>query len=91
MILFPFQARIKRQSTEEEKNFVQEISRFNSDFSLRGNREIVFESQTHTEILDLEREVESLYKGHKRIEILLLSQWTDVISCGYGPDSSFHN
>lgn len=27
---------------------------------------MVFESQKHTEILDLEWEVESLYKGHKR-------------------------
>ncbi|XP_039995164.1 coiled-coil domain-containing protein 172 isoform X2 [Xiphias gladius] len=55
-------ARIKRESKEEEESFLQEISRFNSDFSLRGNRETVFESQTHTEILDLQREVESLYK-----------------------------
>ncbi|XP_038588309.1 coiled-coil domain-containing protein 172 isoform X2 [Micropterus salmoides] len=55
-------AKIKRESKEEEENYLQEISRFNSDFSLRGNREIVFESQTHAEILDLEREVESLYK-----------------------------
>ncbi|GAA6231962.1 coiled-coil domain-containing protein 172 [Lates japonicus] len=55
-------AKIKKESKEEEESFLQEISRFNSDFSLRGNRETVFESQTHTEILDLEREVESLYK-----------------------------
>ncbi|XP_026212770.1 coiled-coil domain-containing protein 172 isoform X1 [Anabas testudineus] len=55
-------AKIKRVSKDEEEKFLQEISRFNSDFSLRGNRETVFESQTHTEILDLEREVESLYK-----------------------------
>ncbi|XP_029377710.1 coiled-coil domain-containing protein 172-like [Echeneis naucrates] len=55
-------ARIKRESKEEEECFLQEISRFNSDFSLRGNRETVFMSQTHTEFLDLEREVESLYK-----------------------------
>ncbi|XP_047459621.1 coiled-coil domain-containing protein 172 [Mugil cephalus] len=55
-------AKIKRESKEEEENFIQEISRFNSDFSLRGNRETVFESQTHTELLDLQREVESLYK-----------------------------
>ncbi|XP_040906304.1 coiled-coil domain-containing protein 172 [Toxotes jaculatrix] len=55
-------AKIKRESKGEEESFLQEISRFNSDFSLRGNRETVFESQTHTEILDLEREVESLYK-----------------------------
>ncbi|TKS85975.1 Coiled-coil domain-containing protein 172 [Collichthys lucidus] len=55
-------AKIKKESKEEEKNFLQEISRFNSDFSLQGNREIVFESQARAEILDLEREVESLYK-----------------------------
>ncbi|XP_035519731.1 coiled-coil domain-containing protein 172 [Morone saxatilis] len=55
-------AKIKRQSKEEEETFLQEISRFNSDFSLRGNREIVYQGQTHTEILDLQKEVESLYK-----------------------------
>nr|XP_046257578.1 coiled-coil domain-containing protein 172 isoform X1 [Scatophagus argus] len=55
-------AKMKRESKEEEKNFLEEISRFNSDFSLQGNRDILFESQTHTEILDLEREVEVLYK-----------------------------
>ncbi|XP_071336093.1 coiled-coil domain-containing protein 172 isoform X2 [Trachinotus anak] len=59
-------AKNKRESKEEEESFLQEISRFNSDFSLRGNRETVFESQTHTEILDLEREVESLYKDLDR-------------------------
>ncbi|XP_074503414.1 coiled-coil domain-containing protein 172-like isoform X1 [Sebastes fasciatus] len=55
-------AKIKWESKEEEGNFLQEISRFNSDFSLRGNRDVVFESQTHTEMLDLEREVEALNK-----------------------------
>ncbi|XP_060942662.1 coiled-coil domain-containing protein 172 [Limanda limanda] len=55
-------AKIKKESKEEEESFLQEISRFNSDFSLPGNRETVFKSQTHTEILDLEGDVESLYK-----------------------------
>ncbi|XP_078478710.1 coiled-coil domain-containing protein 172-like, partial [Lampetra planeri] len=55
-------AKIKRQSKEEEENFLQEISRFNRDFSLRGNREPVFTSQTHTENQNLEKDVESLYK-----------------------------
>ncbi|XP_075960256.1 coiled-coil domain-containing protein 172-like [Anarhichas minor] len=59
--------KIKRQSEEEEENFLQEISRFNGDFSLCGNRDVVFESQTHTESLDLEREVESL---HKEMELM---------------------
>lgn len=53
-----------------EKNFLQEISRFNSDFSLRGNRETLRESRTHTEILDLDREVEALYKGHETPELV---------------------
>ncbi|XP_031171811.1 coiled-coil domain-containing protein 172 isoform X2 [Sander lucioperca] len=55
-------AKIKWESKEEKENFFQEISRFNSDFSLRGSRDVVFESQTHTELLDLEREVEALYR-----------------------------
>lgn len=72
--VYSYQAKIKKESEEEQENFLQEISRFNSDFSLRGNRETVFESPTHTEILNLEREVDSLYKGHKRLFIVLLSQ-----------------
>ncbi|XP_073337692.1 coiled-coil domain-containing protein 172 [Pagrus major] len=60
-------AKIKKESKEEEENFLQEISKFNSDFSLRGNRETVFKSQTHTELLDLETEVESL---HEEMELM---------------------
>ncbi|XP_028279816.1 coiled-coil domain-containing protein 172 [Parambassis ranga] len=55
-------AKIKKESKEDEENFLQEITKFNSDFSLKGNRETLFQSQTHTELLDLEREAESLYK-----------------------------
>nr|XP_020462328.1 coiled-coil domain-containing protein 172 [Monopterus albus] len=55
-------ATVKRKAKDEEENFLQEISRFNSDFSLRETKETVFKSQMHTEILDLEREVESLYQ-----------------------------
>ncbi|KAM4590943.1 coiled-coil domain-containing protein 172-like [Odontesthes bonariensis] len=55
-------AKLRRESKEEEENFLQDISRFNSDFSLRGNRATLFESQTHTELLALEREVDSLHK-----------------------------
>ncbi|KAM7385230.1 hypothetical protein PAMP_001324 [Pampus punctatissimus] len=68
-------AKIKRESKEEQENFLQEISRFNSDFSLRGNRETVFESQAHAEILNLEKEVESLYK-----EMELMSQRNSHVS-----------
>lgn len=58
-----------------EKKFLQEISRFNSDFSLRGNREMLHESQTHTETLDLEREVDALYKGHEIPELVRKKLW----------------
>ncbi|KAM6915901.1 coiled-coil domain-containing protein 172-like [Xenentodon cancila] len=58
-------AKIRRESKEEEENFLQEISRFNSDFSLRGNRATLFESQTQTQLLALEREVEALHKEMK--------------------------
>ncbi|KAF3707951.1 Coiled-coil domain-containing protein 172 [Channa argus] len=59
---------IKKESVskDEEQNFLQEISRFNDEFSLQDDRETVFDSQMHTEILDLEREVESLYKDLDR-------------------------
>ncbi|KAK2824639.1 hypothetical protein Q5P01_021814 [Channa striata] len=52
--------KIQRESKDEEQNFLQEISKFNNEFSLQGEREAVFDSQMHTEILDLEREVELL-------------------------------
>uniref|UniRef100_A0A3Q3NB45 Coiled-coil domain-containing protein 172 n=1 Tax=Labrus bergylta TaxID=56723 RepID=A0A3Q3NB45_9LABR len=55
-------AKIKRESTEEREKFLREISRFNSGFCLGGNRETESESQTRTEIQDLERKVESLHK-----------------------------
>lgn len=71
---FVYQAKIKRQSKDEKEKFFQEILRFNCDFSLHGNRETMVESQTHTQILDLEREVESLYKGHKTQFTVILSQ-----------------
>lgn len=79
MLHFSRQAKIKKESKEEEERFLQEISRFNSDFSLRGNRDAVFQSQTHTEILDLQRDVESLYKGHKTLFIVPLSPETQVM------------
>ncbi|XP_037322146.1 coiled-coil domain-containing protein 172 [Pungitius pungitius] len=68
-------AHIKRERKEEEETFLREISMFNSDFSLCGNRSIVFQSQTHTEILDLQTEVESLYK-----EMELMSRRNNHVS-----------
>ncbi|XP_034537650.1 coiled-coil domain-containing protein 172 isoform X2 [Notolabrus celidotus] len=56
---------IKKESMEEKEKFLLEISRFNSDFSLGRSKEIQSESHTQTEILDLEREAESLYKEMK--------------------------
>ncbi|XP_037543494.1 coiled-coil domain-containing protein 172 [Nematolebias whitei] len=55
-------AKIRTESKEEEENFLQAISVFNSDFSLPESRLAEFESQTHTELLALKREVEALLK-----------------------------
>nr|XP_057913949.1 coiled-coil domain-containing protein 172 isoform X2 [Doryrhamphus excisus] len=54
-------ARIKTASQDEEQVFLQEISSFNSKYSL-GSRETVLTSHTHTEVLNLDREADSLYK-----------------------------
>ncbi|KAM9364998.1 coiled-coil domain-containing protein 172-like [Pholidichthys leucotaenia] len=69
-------AGIKRTAKENEENFIQEISRFNHDFSLCGNSETMFETQTNMELQDLEREVESLYK-----EMELMSRSNSLLSC----------
>ncbi|XP_024916855.1 coiled-coil domain-containing protein 172 isoform X2 [Cynoglossus semilaevis] len=70
--------KIKTESKEEEKSFFQEISRFNSDFSLQQNRETDIERQTRSEMLELEQEEESLNKemelmrcGSSRMSLLL--------------------
>lgn len=63
--LFSCQAKIKKESKEEEHQFLQAITKFNTDFSLTGNSAAVLESQTHAEILALRREAETLLKGHK--------------------------
>ncbi|XP_076014882.1 coiled-coil domain-containing protein 172-like [Genypterus blacodes] len=60
---------IKRKSKDEEEDFYQEISRFNSEFSLRWSGDSRSMSQTHTEILDLEKKAQMLYK-----EMELMSQ-----------------
>ncbi|XP_027862358.1 coiled-coil domain-containing protein 172 [Xiphophorus couchianus] len=55
-------AKIKKESKEEQHQFLQAITKFNTDFSLTGNSAAVLESQTHAEILALRREAETLLK-----------------------------
>ncbi|XP_054655698.1 coiled-coil domain-containing protein 172 isoform X2 [Dunckerocampus dactyliophorus] len=55
-------AKTRTQFQDEEQVFLQEISSFNSEYSLGGSRETVLASQTHTEVLNLDREVDSLHK-----------------------------
>lgn len=62
----------------ERDDFLQDISRFNCDFSLRGNKEPLFKSPVYTEILNLEKELESLHKGYKALFTALLSSRADV-------------
>ncbi|XP_056147382.1 coiled-coil domain-containing protein 172 [Lampris incognitus] len=52
--------KIKRDLKGEEEKFLQEITKFNSDFSLCGNREAGFDSQIHSEMADLHGKVDSL-------------------------------
>ncbi|MEQ2157494.1 hypothetical protein GOODEAATRI_002423, partial [Goodea atripinnis] len=63
-LFFSRQAKLKQESKEEEQQFLQEIVRFNDDFSLSGNRATVLESQAHAEIMALQSEAEALHKGH---------------------------
>ncbi|KAK1905108.1 Coiled-coil domain containing protein 172 [Dissostichus eleginoides] len=53
-------AKIKWECKVEEKNFLEEISRFNGDFSLCKNKAVVSEKQTNTEMLNLQREEDAL-------------------------------
>uniref|UniRef100_A0A3B3CDH4 Coiled-coil domain-containing protein 172 n=1 Tax=Oryzias melastigma TaxID=30732 RepID=A0A3B3CDH4_ORYME len=55
-------AKIRRESKEEEEHFLQEISGFNRDFSLQGNKVTLLESQTRSELQLLQREEEALHK-----------------------------
>lgn len=64
-MLICLKEKIKKSSKEEQEKFMKEIMTFNSDFSLLNNRETVFESQTQSEICNLEQEVISLNKGRE--------------------------
>ncbi|XP_037127756.1 coiled-coil domain-containing protein 172 [Syngnathus acus] len=55
-------ARMMAAFKDEEREFLREISSFNCDFSFHVSRETT--CQTHTEVLKLDLEVDSLYKGH---------------------------
>ncbi|XP_028325117.1 coiled-coil domain-containing protein 172 isoform X2 [Gouania willdenowi] len=59
--------KIKRDSKEEKERFLQEITRFNSDFSLQGKYKAVFQSRTHAELQEAERAVDSLHKEMEEI------------------------
>ncbi|KAM6956558.1 coiled-coil domain-containing protein 172-like [Aplochiton taeniatus] len=52
--------KLKRGSREEQENFLREVTTFNSDFSLLGNRSAAFERETQTEIIALKTEASAL-------------------------------
>lgn len=56
-----------------EKEFLEEISGFNREFSLGGGGEALIQSRKQSETLELEREVETLRRG---AETILLSAGT---------------
>ncbi|XP_075899105.1 coiled-coil domain-containing protein 172-like [Nelusetta ayraudi] len=53
-------AKIKTEAKEVEKEFLEEISGFNREFSLGGGGEALIQSRKQSETLELEREVETL-------------------------------
>lgn len=75
---FTFQAQIKKQSKEEETKFLQEISRFNSQFSLLGNSKADFQTQTETTVQELEREVESLHAGQLKTSMMPYNNYLTI-------------
>ncbi|XP_061767647.1 coiled-coil domain-containing protein 172 isoform X2 [Nerophis ophidion] len=54
--------KIRAEFQDEESVFLQEVFTFNGDFSLGGSRETVLTSQTHTEVLNLDRQVDLFHK-----------------------------
>nr|XP_015800527.2 coiled-coil domain-containing protein 172 [Nothobranchius furzeri] len=62
--------KIRKTSKEEEEMFRQEISRFNSDFSLQRSRAPGPENQLESDLLRLDQEVEAL---HKEMELMRCS------------------
>ena len=52
------------EASEEQEHFLEEIGRFNSCFSLVGNRESVTGDQAQAELLHLLEEVDSIQQGN---------------------------
>ncbi|KAK1791214.1 hypothetical protein P4O66_013234, partial [Electrophorus voltai] len=52
--------RLRRESVEEKAKFMKEIMTFNNDFNLLSNRDLVFQSQTRSEIQSLQLEADTL-------------------------------
>lgn len=57
------QERVNRETAEEKEKFRKAIRTFNSEFNLLRNREIVFQSQTRSEIQSLQEEAVALTEG----------------------------
>lgn len=62
-LLLNLQERINRKAAEDKERFIKAIRTFNSEFNLLRNRNIVFQSQTRSEIQSLQTEAEALTKG----------------------------
>lgn len=67
--LLLIQAKLKMESNKVEEDFVEEISRFNCNFSLGGSEEEQNGRRKQTETVELVREVEMLQKGAVTFEI----------------------
>ncbi|XP_074855909.1 coiled-coil domain-containing protein 172 [Carettochelys insculpta] len=59
---------IKRKMTEEEENFLKEITDFNNEYGLTCNRELVIKNKAKTEICDLENKANILKNEMESME-----------------------
>ncbi|XP_076831581.1 coiled-coil domain-containing protein 172-like [Brachyhypopomus gauderio] len=59
--------RLRRGEVQEKEKFMKEITTFNNEFNLLSNRDVVFQSQTRSEIRSLQQEAEAL---NEEIEVM---------------------
>ncbi|XP_067393354.1 coiled-coil domain-containing protein 172 [Emydura macquarii macquarii] len=59
---------IKRKMTEEEDNFIKEITDFNNEYGLTCNRELLIKQKAKTEICDLENKANILKNEMESME-----------------------
>ncbi|XP_009568892.2 coiled-coil domain-containing protein 172 [Cuculus canorus] len=58
----------KKKATEEQDNFIREVTEFNNEYGLTSNRDLLIKKKVKTEINDLENEAALLEKEMESME-----------------------